>query len=86
MFILLALIPQLLGHSALNWSLRYVPATMVTIAVLGEPVGATILALFILKEVPTAIELVGGILILTGIVIAFSKSTTTPPPSSSTNI
>ena len=75
MFILLALIPQLLGHSALNWSLRYVPATMVTIAVLGEPVGATILAFFILKEVPAVIELVGGILILTGIAIAFSKST-----------
>jgi drug/metabolite transporter (DMT)-like permease len=74
MFILLALIPQLLGHSALNWSLRYVPATMVTIAVLGEPVGATILSIFILKEVPDRHELVGGILILTGIAIAFSKS------------
>ena len=76
MFILLALIPQLLGHSALNWSLRYVPATMVTIAVLGEPVGATILAFFILKEVPMVIELIGGFLILAGIVIAFSKSVT----------
>jgi drug/metabolite transporter (DMT)-like permease len=76
MFILLALIPQLLGHSALNWSLRYVPATMVTIAVLGEPVGATILAFFILKEVPMVIELIGGFLILAGIVIAFSKSQT----------
>jgi drug/metabolite transporter (DMT)-like permease len=74
MFILLALIPQLLGHSALNWSLRYVPATMVTIAVLGEPVGATILAFFILKEVPMVIELIGGVLILAGIVIAFSKN------------
>jgi len=75
MFILLALIPQLLGHSALNWSLRYVPATMVTIAVLGEPVGATILAFFILEEVPAVVELVGGTLILAGIVIAFSKNT-----------
>ena len=86
MFILLALIPQLLGHSALNWSLRYVPATMVTIAVLGEPIGATILAFFILKEVPMVIELIGGILILAGIAIAFSKATTTPPPSSNTTI
>jgi len=80
MFALLALIPQLLGHSALNWSLRYVPATMVTIAVLGEPVGATILAFFILNEVPKDVELVGGVLILAGIVIAFSKSTTTTAP------
>lgn len=76
MFILLALLPQLLGHSALNWSLRYVPATMVTIAVLGEPVGATILAFFILKEVPAVVEIIGGVLILTGIAIAFSKSST----------
>ncbi len=77
MFILLALIPQLIGHSALNWSLRFVPATMVTIAVLGEPVGATILGFFILKEVPTIIELIGGALILSGIAIAFSKKTGT---------
>jgi drug/metabolite transporter (DMT)-like permease len=74
MFILLALLPQLLGHSAFNWSLRFIPATMVTIAVLGEPVGATILALAILKEVPSVFEAAGGILLLGGIVIAFSKS------------
>lgn len=77
MFILLALIPQLIGHSALNWSLRFVPATMVTVAVLGEPVGATILGFFILKEVPTIIELIGGALILSGIAIAFSKNNET---------
>ncbi len=77
MFVLLAVIPQLIGHSALNWSLRFVPATMVTIAVLGEPVGATILGFFILNEVPTIIELIGGALILSGIAIAFSKKTET---------
>jgi drug/metabolite transporter (DMT)-like permease len=74
MFILLALVPQLLGHSSFNWALRFIPATMVTIAVLGEPVGATILAFAILKEVPSIIEIIGGILILGGIIIAFSKS------------
>jgi drug/metabolite transporter (DMT)-like permease len=74
MFVLLALVPQLLGHSSFNWSLRFIPATMVTIAVLGEPVGATILAFAILKEVPSIIEIIGGILILGGIALAFSKS------------
>lgn len=74
MFVLLALVPQLLGHSSFNWALRFVPATMVTIAILGEPVGATILAYVILKEVPSIIEIIGGILILGGIVIAFSKN------------
>jgi len=73
MFILLALVPQLIGHSLLNWSLKYVPATMVTIAVLGEPVGATILAFAILGEVPTGFEIAGGLLILGGIALAFSK-------------
>ncbi len=74
MFILLALVPQLIGHSLLNWSLKYVPATMVTIAVLGEPVGATILALAILNEVPSGFEIAGGLLILGGIALAFSKN------------
>jgi drug/metabolite transporter (DMT)-like permease len=37
----LALVPQLVGHMSLNWALRFLPATMVTVAVLGEPVGAS---------------------------------------------
>jgi len=71
MFVLLALIPQILGHSSLNWSLKFMPATMVTIAVLGEPIIATILAFFILNESPTLTEIIGGVLILGGIFIAF---------------
>ena len=71
MFVLLALIPQLLGHSSLNWSLKFMPATMVTIAVLGEPIIATVLAFFILHESPTLTEIIGGILILGGIFISF---------------
>ena len=44
---------------------------MVTIAVLGEPIIATVLAFFILHESPTLTEIIGGILILSGIFIAF---------------
>ncbi len=73
MFVLLAIVPQLLGHSSSNWSLRFVSATLVTIAVLGEPVVATALALLILDEMPTLIEVGGGILILAGIFVAFRK-------------
>jgi len=75
MLILLALVPQLLGHSSLNWALRFMPATLVTIAILGEPVGATILAFLILDETPTLMQLTGGILILGGIFIAFGRNT-----------
>jgi len=51
-----------------------VPATSITVAVLGEPVGATALAFLILNEAPTLSEIGGGILILVGIFIAFRKS------------
>jgi drug/metabolite transporter (DMT)-like permease len=72
MLVLLALGPQLLGHSYLNWTLRYVSATFVAVAVLGEPVGATLLAYVILGERPTLAEICGGALILLGIYIALS--------------
>jgi drug/metabolite transporter (DMT)-like permease len=68
--LLLALIPQLLGHSTLNWALRYVPASLVAVMLLGEPIGSTILALLVLAETPSALEIGGGLLILTGIYIA----------------
>lgn len=83
-FVLLALVPQLLGHSSLNWALRFVPATMVTIAVLGEPAGATALAFFILKETPSWVEIAGGVLILTGIGWAFSSPSASPPQAPNT--
>ena len=76
MMVLLAVVPQLIGHSSVNWSLRFISATLVTVAVLGEPVGATALAIPILKETPTITEIGGGILILGGIFIAFRKNQT----------
>jgi len=70
MFLLLAIVPQIIGHSSFNWALRYLSATFVTISTLGEPFGATILAYFILKETPSPAEIMGGALILWGIYIA----------------
>jgi drug/metabolite transporter (DMT)-like permease len=69
-FLLLALVPQLLGHSSFNWALGYVSVGLVSIALVGEPIGATLLAYLILNETPTAFKLFGAILILIGIVIA----------------
>ncbi len=68
--VLLAVVPQLFGHSTFNWALRYVSAAFVSITLLGEPVGSTILAYFFLDEAPAAMKIFGAILILTGIVIA----------------
>ena len=68
--LLLALGPQIVGHSALNWALRYLSATYVTIAVLGEPIGATLLAWWLLGELPSYWAVGGGALIFVGIVVA----------------
>jgi drug/metabolite transporter (DMT)-like permease len=69
-FLLLALIPQLLGHSSFNWALRYISAGYVSTALLGEPIASTILAYFLLGEMPTGLKIFGAILILAGIYVA----------------
>jgi drug/metabolite transporter (DMT)-like permease len=77
--ILLALVPQLIGHSTFNWALGYLSAAFVSITLLGEPIGSIILAYFILHEKPTLIKLIGGGLILVGIYIASrSEASKTP--------
>lgn len=73
-FICLALIPQLLGHSSFNWVLRYLPATFVSIASLGEPIGSTILAYLFLGESPISGEIVGSLIILLGIFVAIRSN------------
>ncbi|HLT59196.1 MAG: DMT family transporter [Limnochordales bacterium] len=65
----LAVGPTLLGHTVFNWALQHVPASVVAVSVLGEPVGATLLALLVLAEVPEPIQVAGGALILTGILV-----------------
>jgi drug/metabolite transporter (DMT)-like permease len=69
-FVLLAVVPQLLGHSSLNWALRYVTATVVAVVVLGEPIGSSVLAYIFLHESVTPMQVLGGGLILVGIFIA----------------
>ncbi len=69
----LAVFPQIVGHTSLNWALAYIPVGLVAIVLLGEPIGSTILAAIFLKEIPTAFELAGGMIILSGIFIASRK-------------
>jgi drug/metabolite transporter (DMT)-like permease len=69
-FILLALVPQLFGHSTFNWALKYLPASLVSVTLLGEPIGSTFLAYIILGETPPGLKICGGILILAGIWLA----------------
>jgi drug/metabolite transporter (DMT)-like permease len=71
---LIALIPQLIGHTTFNWALKYLPASVVAITSLGEPIGSAILAYFILDEGLTLWKTIGGVLILAGIVIALRRA------------
>ncbi|HEY9151894.1 MAG TPA: DMT family transporter [Anaerolineales bacterium] len=68
--LLLALVPQLIGHSTYNWALAYLSAAFVAVMTLGEPIGSSILAYFILQETPTVIVIAGGVLILIGIYLS----------------
>jgi drug/metabolite transporter (DMT)-like permease len=74
MMALVALVPQLIGHSAANFALRFIPATLVSVAILGEPVGATLLGYFILEEAPGLNEIAGGALVLAGIFAVLKRS------------
>ncbi|MHB0947659.1 MAG: DMT family transporter [Gemmatimonadaceae bacterium] len=71
-FVLLALGPMLLGHTGMNWALRYLPAYVVNLTILGESVGATLIAAFLpgIREVPSPATLLGGAVVLAGVVIA----------------
>jgi len=70
-FLLLALIPQLTGHTLYNWALKHLKAYLVGTSILGEPIGATILAYIIFKEIPFVSTYVGGGMILLGIYLVF---------------
>jgi drug/metabolite transporter (DMT)-like permease len=69
-FAALALIPQLVGHTSYNYALGYLLAAFVAVAVLAEPIGSSLLAVITLNEIPTAVEILGGVIILAGIGIA----------------
>jgi drug/metabolite transporter (DMT)-like permease len=69
LFFAIALVPMIFGHTVYNWALRYVSAPLVSMSLLGEPVGASILALLFLDEVPGFMGLLGGVVTLAGILM-----------------
>jgi drug/metabolite transporter (DMT)-like permease len=74
MLVLMAAVPQGLGHTTFNYLLKEIDATVVSISVLGEPVGSTLLALAIFGEVPPWTAVLGGVLVLAGIYVAITGS------------
>jgi len=66
-FIALAIIPTILGHTLINASLKYIKGGVVSTAILAEPVIATVLALLIFAEIPPTLSIIGGVLSLVGV-------------------
>ncbi len=66
-FLALAIIPTMFGHTVYNWALKYVRARLVSISLLGEPIGSSILAFFLLQEIPPRLSILGGVITLFGI-------------------
>jgi drug/metabolite transporter (DMT)-like permease len=71
----LAIGPMMLGHTGMNYALRYLPAYVVNLTTLGEPIGATLLAMAIpgIGEVPGPWTLAGGAVLLGGVLLAGRK-------------
>lgn len=81
--LLLGLIPQAIGHTSYNWSLRYLPATSVSTLILGEPILATLFAWWILYE-PFQLHLLpGAVLVMTGIFAVVSGGVRQDRPAAS---
>ncbi|MBO0351494.1 DMT family transporter [Phormidium pseudopriestleyi FRX01] len=68
--LLMAIGPQLIGHTSFNWALRWISPTLVTLVILFEPVGASILGYFIFGELPGMGVIGGAIVLLIGVAIA----------------
>ncbi|MFD1512318.1 DMT family transporter [Halomarina rubra] len=72
LFAAMALGPGLFGHTVLNWALGHVESSVVSVSLLGEPVGSTLLAVVVLAEFPTAATVGGGAVVLAGIYLTAS--------------
>jgi drug/metabolite transporter (DMT)-like permease len=75
MFVLITIGPQFLGHTTFNYLLGHLRASIVAVALLAEPVGATVLAWVILSEAPGVATLLGGAVVLVGVYMAIAAET-----------
>ena len=69
LFAAMAVGPGLFGHTVVNWALEHVESEVVSVTLLGEPVGSALLAVVLLSEVPPPATVVGGTVVLAGIYV-----------------
>lgn len=66
-FILLAIFPTLLGHTMFNYALKWVSTSVISVTILFEPIGASILAYYLLAEKIFSYQVIGGVIVIIGI-------------------
>ncbi len=69
LFLGMAVGPGILGHTLINWALEHVESSVVSVSLVGEPVGSALLAALVLAEVPGALTVLGGAVVIAGIVV-----------------
>jgi drug/metabolite transporter (DMT)-like permease len=77
----MALFPQLIGHTSLNWAVRWISPTLVTLAILFEPLGSSLLGWLVFMEIPPLTVIWGGLILLVGVAIAVIGNRKPPNPS-----
>lgn len=70
----LAIGPQFMGHLGLNFSLKHLSASTISLSLLLEPIGASLLSILFFQEFPTMLETYGSIIILSGVAIGLRKT------------
>lgn len=73
LFLLLGIVPQLLGHSSFNYALGYLPAAYVGVTIFAEPITASILALIVFGEWPGPMVILGSVFVLVGVLVSGRK-------------
>ncbi len=68
--LLMAIFPQLIGHTSINWAVTWISPTIVTLAILFEPLGSSFLGWLIFQEIPPLTVIIGGLILLLGVAIA----------------
>ncbi|RDI70288.1 DMT family transporter [Halopelagius longus] len=81
LFLGMAVGPGVVGHTVINWALAHIESSVVSVSLLGEPVGSTLLALILLGEIPTPATVVGGAVVLGGIYVTAARRPGVEPDS-----
>jgi drug/metabolite transporter (DMT)-like permease len=68
--LLMAIISQIIGHTSFNWALRWLSPTLVTLTILFEPIGSSVLGYLVFAEIPSPLVILGGLVVLISVAIA----------------